>query len=218
MLDKFYTKFHPLVTKSASASREEVSQAKKLGKDPKTGLPVIARFGRYGPVLQLGKAAKDKDDRETEAPRFAPLPEGTTLDDITLKDALPMFELPRVIGKTKDGEEISADIGRYGPYVKVGKLFVSIKDHDPFKVTEAEAVKLIDAKKKAISEKVIADFGKLQVLNGPYGPYISDGKRNARIPKEKDPKKITEAEAKKLLDEAPARKSRWQGRKKTNSS
>src|SRR3989344_2111934 len=205
MLKKFYGQFHPLITKSEKATRAEVSQARTLGKDPKSGLPVIARFGRYGPVLQLGEAAKDKDDKTTPAPRFAPLPEGVELDDVTLEQALPMFNLPREVGKTTDGEIITANIGRYGPYVQVGKLFVSIKGHDSFSISEEKARQLIHQKIKAQKEKVIADFGKLQVLNGPYGPYVTDGKRNTRVPKETNPKKIDEATARKLLEEAPVK-------------
>ena len=212
MLKTFYSQFHPLVAKSEKATRAEVSQARTLGKDKKTGLPVIARFGRYGPVLQLGESAKNKDDNETP-PRFAPLPEGASLEDVTLTQALPMFDLPREVGKTADGEVITADIGRFGPYVQVDKLFVSIKDHDPLKITETQARELIAAKQKAQKEKVIADFGKIKVLNGPYGPYVTDGRRNARIPKDDDPKKITEKAAEKLLDESPSKK-RWPKQRK----
>src|SRR6185503_3170287 len=108
-------------------------QARKLGKDPKTGRIVVVRYGRYGPVLQLGEAGEDVPE-DAPKPIFAPLPEGVEMDDITLKGALPMFKLPRKVGQTKDGEEITANIGRYGPYVQVDKLFVSIKGHDPMTI------------------------------------------------------------------------------------
>jgi DNA topoisomerase-1 len=130
------------------------------------------------------------------------MPDGATLEDVNIEQALPMFSLPRAVGKTAKGEEIIADIGRFGPYVKVGNIFTSIKDHDPFKITEAEARKLIAAKEKKERERVIADWGKVQILNGPYGPYVTNGKQNARIPKEQDPKKLTEKAAQKLLEEA----------------
>jgi DNA topoisomerase-1 len=201
MLEKFYKGFHPLVEKSEDASRAEASQQRKLGKDPKTGEIVYARFGRFGPMLQLGKTP-EKGDKEAPKPKFAPMPAEATLETVTLTEALPMFNLPRVVGQTAKGEEIIADIGRFGPYVKVGEMFVSIKDQDPLTIKEAEARKAIAAKEKRERERVIADWGKIQVLNGPYGPYVTDGKNNARVPKEEDPKKITEKKAAKMLEEA----------------
>jgi DNA topoisomerase I len=209
MLKEFYKNFHPLVKLGEAVSREETSQARHLGTDPSSGKPIIARFGRYGPMLQRGEV---KDDEKLD---FAPLPEGAKLETVTLKDALEMFKLPRTVGKTTEGEEIQADIGRFGPYIKVGKLFVSIKGQDPLKITKDEAQKLYQAKLKQEAEKHIATFaGGIQILKGPYGPYVTNGKKNARIPKETDPKKLTEAEAKKLLDKAPAKGRRFNRRKK----
>jgi DNA topoisomerase I len=124
-----------------------------------------------------------------------------------------MFRLPRSVGKTADGQEITANIGRFGPYVQTGKLFVSIKGHDPMEITEADARQLIEHKQEAERKKVIADFGAIRILNGPYGPYITDGKKNARIPKDTKPEAIVEAEAKKMLDEAPKSKGRRFARK-----
>lgn len=204
MLESFYERFHPLVKKSESASREEASQARKLGDDPNTGLPIIVRFGRFGPVLQLGETP-EKDDKTAAKPRFAPLPAGTKMENITLDQALPMFQLPRVVGKTADGEEITADIGRFGPYVKVGKSYTSIKGYDPLTISEADAIKLIADKTKAAAERIINDFGKIKVLRGPYGPYITDGKKNARIPKSIKAEDLTEAEANELIEKAPTR-------------
>jgi DNA topoisomerase-1 len=201
MLEKFYKGFHPLITKSEDASRAEASQQRKLGKDPKTGDNVYARFGRFGPMLQMGETP-EKKDKEAPRPKFAPMPAEATLESVTLTQALPMFNLPRIVGKTSKGDEIIADIGRFGPYIKVGNAFTSIKDQDPLKITEAEARKVIAAKEKRERERVIADWGKVQVLNGPYGPYVSDGKQNARIPKDQDPKKVTEKTAQKMLAEA----------------
>jgi DNA topoisomerase-1 len=204
MLREFYQKFHPLIEASAKADRAEASQARELGKDPATGKPIIARFGRYGPMLQLGEAG-DTKDKSVPKPRFAPLPEGTTLETVTLEKALPMFSLPREVGKTEDGQEIVADIGRFGPYVKVGTTFVSIKGLDPLTITEAEAREAYKQKNEAAQKKTIADFGEIKVLQGPYGPYVTDGKKNARIPKSKDPKKITETQAKEMIAAAPAK-------------
>jgi len=205
MLEKFYAKFHPLIAKSQKATRAEVTGAKTLGKDPKTGLPVIARYGRYGPVLQLGESGNDKDDKNGLAPRFAPLPEGISLDEISLELALPMFNLPRDVGKTADGQPISANIGRFGPYLKVGDMFVSIKDQNPLRINENEARQLIKDKEQANAQRVIADWGELKVLNGPYGPYITDGSVNIRVAKGQDPKKITEEQARIALKEGKPR-------------
>ena len=214
MLDKFYKNFHKHIEKAEDIKREDVSNARVLGKDPKSGKNVIARFGRFGPMLQIGEA-KNKDGSEAEEkPRFAPMPKDADLKTVTLEQALKMFELPRVVGKTDKDEEIIADIGRFGPYVKVGKTFVSLKDVSPFKVTEKEAQKLYKEKLKQIKDRDIADFGKIKIIKGPYGPYITDGKKNAKIPKEMDPKKIKEAEAKKMLAEAPDKKRRFPKKKK----
>ena len=211
MIQQFYKEFHPLIKKSDSATRAEVSQARELGKDPQTGKPILARFGRYGPMLQRGET------EDEEKPSFAPMPEGATLEDVTLEQALKMFELPRIVGTTPEGEEIAADIGRFGPYIKVGKLFVSIKPLSPFKITEAEARKLYKDKLDKEAKRHVNTFANgIQVLNGMYGPYVTDGKKNAKIPKGTDPAKLTEADCQKLLDEAPARKGRgrFTGRKK----
>jgi DNA topoisomerase-1 len=201
MMKEFYERFHPLVEKSAKADRAEAAQARELGKDPKTGKPVITRFGRYGPMLQLGETG-DVKDKDAEKPRFAPLPTGATLDDVTLEQALPMFNLPRIVGQTDKGEEISADIGRFGPYIKVGKTYVSLKEHDPLTISEEQARQLYQEKQQAAAKSVVAEFDKIRILIGPYGPYVTDGKKNARINKSQDPAKLTEAEAKTILEKA----------------
>jgi DNA topoisomerase-1 len=201
MIAKFYKEFHPLVKKGEEADRSEVSQARKLGTDPKTKKPVVARFGRYGPMLQRGEAEDD------EKPSFAPLPEGTTMEDVTLEQALKMFELPRLVGTTTDGQEIRANIGRFGPYIQVDKTFVSIKPLNPFRITEAEARKLYKEKLAKEAKRHIQTFESgIQVLNGMYGPYVTDGKKNAKIPDTMKPEKLTEEQCKKLLEEAPVKK------------
>lgn len=203
VLDDFYKPFHQLVEASADVSRAEATQTRHIGDDPKTGLPIFARFGRYGPMLQKGEQSDDPK------PEFAPLPQGRTIENVTLEEALEAFKLPRVVGKTEDGHEIKAAIGRFGPYILVNKLFVSIKPPlDPHTISESEARELYAAKLKAEAEKNIVDFGDgVKVLNGRYGPYITDGKKNAKIPKDTDPKSITHEQAKKLLADAPAKKS-----------
>ena len=212
MLRQFYESFHPLVEKSQLASRADAMKAREIGKDPKTGELVQARFGRFGPVLQMGNSP-GSSEKDAPKPRFAPLPEGTTIETVTLDQALPMFNLPRRVGQTTDGKEITADIGPYGPYVKVEKQFISLKDKDPLTISEAEAREVIAAHTRAAANKTIADFGKLKILRGPYGPYVTNGKKNARIPKNADPEKLAEAEAQKLLDDAPDKpKFRRRGR------
>jgi len=208
MLRDFYTPFHELIEKSGGIKRSEVAQARELGTDPKTHKPVFARFGRFGPMLQLGS------QEDEEKPKFAPLPAGAKLETVTLEEALEMFKLPRSVGTTDDGQEIKANIGRFGPYIQIGKLFVSIKPKDPFEITEAEAQELYADKLKKEAEKNIADFGDIKVLNGRFGPYVTDGTKNAKIPKETDPKTLTEAQAKELLDKAPVKKGRFVRKKK----
>ncbi len=211
MIKSFYEKFHPLVVSSADISRQEVSQARLIGPDPKSGEPIYARFGRYGPMLQMGDV--DDEDKEKK-PTFAPLPKGSSIDTVTLEQALVMFQLPRTVGTTEDGEAIKANIGRFGPYVQVGKTFVSIKPLDPHTITLEEALDLYAAKLQKDADKHINEFKSgIKILNGPYGPYITDGKKNARIAKDVDPKAITEAEAKKLLAAAPAKKRAFKRKK-----
>jgi DNA topoisomerase-1 len=212
MLKEFYEPFHKRIEGSGDIDRKSVAQARTVGTDPKTGKLIMARFGRFGPMLQLG------DGEGEEKPTFAPMPKGARVEDVTLEQALEAFKLPRTVGTTEDGQDIKANVGRFGPYIQVGKLYVSIKKPlDPNTITEAEARELYAEKLKAEAEKNIADFGDgIKVLKGRFGPYITDGKKNAKIPKDTEPTSITHDEAKKLLDEAPAKtaKRRFTRRKK----
>jgi DNA topoisomerase-1 len=209
MIKNFYKNFHPLIEKSDDISREESTQTRHLGADPKSGKPIMARYGRYGPMLQRGETESE------EKPDFAPMPDGAGIETVTLEQALEMFKLPRTVGQTEDGHDIKANIGRFGPYIQVGKLFVSIKPHDPMKITEEEARELYAEKLEKEKNKYIQTFKSgIQIVNGPYGPYVTDGKKNARIPKATDPVKMTEAEAKELIAKAPAKKKRVIHRKK----
>lgn len=202
MLAEFYKPFHQLIVDSGGIDRSQVAQAREVGTDPKSGKPVLARFGRFGPMLQLG--ATEAEDK----PQFAPMPNGKKIDTITLEEALHAFKLPRIVGQTKDGEDIKANIGRFGPYIQVGKLYVSIKPLDPHDITHEQALELYAEKLKAEAEKNIADFGDgIKVLNGRFGPYITDGKKNVKIPKDTDPKSITHEQAKEMIAGAkPGRK------------
>lgn len=203
MLEGFYKPFHELIAQSGGIDRSTVGANREVGTDPKTGKPIFARFGRFGPMLQLG--SQDDDEK----PTFAPLPKGTKIETVTIEEALHAFKLPRLVGQTRDGQDIKANIGRFGPYIQVGKLFVSIKPIDPHDITLEQALELYDAKLKAEAEKNIADFGDgIKVLNGRFGPYITDGKKNVKVPKDTEPKDITHDQAKKLIAEAPAKKGR----------
>jgi len=203
VLSEFYTPFHKLVEESAGVSRAEATQTRHIGDDPKTGLPIFARFGRFGPMLQKGEQSDDPK------PTFAPLPSGSRIETVTLEQALEMFKLPRLVGLTKDGKEIKANIGRFGPYIVIDKLFVSIKPHDPSTITLDEARELYEEKLRTEAEKNIANFEDgIKILNGRFGPYITDGKRNIKIPKTEDPKTITHEQAKERLNEAPTKKTR----------
>lgn len=201
MIAEFYNgSLKPLIKASADVSRAETSQSRTLGSDPKSGKPIIVRFGRFGPMLQKGETTDD------EKPAFAPLPKETTMDNVTLDQALPMFDLPRTVGALEDGRAIFGNLGRFGPYIQVDKVFVSLKELDPLTITESEARVLFAEKLVQIAERNIADFGTIKILKGPYGPYITDGKKNARIAKDIDPTQLTQADAKKMLADAPAKK------------
>ena len=203
MLEKFYAPFHALIEQSGNIDRRTVGANREVGIDPKSGKPIIARFGRFGPMLQLG-LSDDKADK----PQFAPLPKGTKIETVTLEQALHAFELPRLVGQTEDGQDIKANVGRFGPYIQIGKLYVSLKDIDPREVTQEQARELYAAKLKAEAEKNIADFGGgIKVLNGRFGPYVTDGNKNAKIPKDTDPKTITRDQALELLANAPQKRS-----------
>jgi DNA topoisomerase-1 len=211
-LEKFWKPFITQVEYiEKNVSREEVAQARELGKHPESGKPITVRMGRYGPFVQVGT----KDDEEK--PKFAGLRPGQKMDLIKLPEALELFRLPVSLGETAEGEPVQSNIGRFGPYIKYGAKYVSLKPpDDPYTVDLPRALEVIRLKKEADANRIIQDFGvdNIQVLNGRYGPYITDGKRNARIPKETDPKAITLEVCRELLAVAPLRGSRF-GRKKT---
>lgn len=200
MLREFYDPFHAKIKESGQIERSAVAGQRLIGIDPKDDQPIYARIGRYGGMLQKGDS-NQPDAKVT----FANLPAGTTIESVTLEQATKMFSLPRTVGQTADGQEIVANIGRFGPYIKVGSLFVSIKPESPFEITEAKARELYQAKLDAEAAKHIAEWGDIQVLNGRYGPYITDGTKNVKIPKDVEPKSITEEQAKEILSKAPAK-------------
>jgi DNA topoisomerase-1 len=202
LLEKFWKPFIDLVDHTeSSVSRDEVAQARDLGVDPASGKPMSVRMGRFGPFVQIGT----KDD--ADKPRFAGLRAGQKMDSITHPQALELFKLPRKLGSTAAGEEITANVGRFGPYVKYGAKYVSLKSDDPYEVTLERALEVIKDKEIADANRLILDFpdAGIQVLNGRYGPYITDKSRNAKIPKDREPKSLTLEECQALLAAAPER-------------
>ena len=209
LLDDFWRPFNKLCEeKETSVTREQVAQARELGTDPKSGKPVTVRMGRYGPFVQIGT----KDDEEK--PKFAGLRPGQKMNDIDLATALELFKLPRKLGETPDGLSVSASVGRFGPYVRYGDKYVSIKGDDPYTIELPRALELIEEKKIADASRIILDFEEegIQVLNGRYGPYITNKAKNARVPKDREPKSLTLEECIELLAAAPERGRR--GKKK----
>jgi len=159
-------------------------------------------------MLQKGETESE------EKPAFAPLPTNKDINNVSLDEALEMFKLPRLIGKTIDGKEIHANIGRFGPYIQVEKVYVSIKPLDPFTIDEKQARELYEEKKKIEKDKYIKKFkGGISVVNGPYGPYVTDGKRNARIPKDQKPEDLDEQTCKDLLSKVPERRKKRRTKK-----
>ena len=209
MLKKFYQPFHKTV-KDTIATRERATGSRELGKDPHSGLDVIVRMAKYGPVAQI----YNPDDPEVK-PRLASLKKGQRIDTLTLEEALDLFRLPRIAGEY-EGQELVVAEGRFGPYVKHMSKFYSIpKNIDPLSITEEECIELINAKNDAEAARNIKSFiedPSVKVLNGRFGPYISNGKVNAKIPKGKEPKEITFEEALQYIDEAskkePAKRKR----------
>jgi DNA topoisomerase-1 len=202
LLERFWKPFIDLVNHTeTSVSREEVAQARELGVDPASGKPMTVRMGRFGPFVQIGT----KDD--ADKPKFAGLRPGQKMDQITFAEALELFKLPRKLGLTAAGEEITTNVGRFGPYVKYGAKYVSLKTDDPYEITPERALEVIREKEIADANRLILDFpeAKIQVLNGRYGPYITDKERNAKIPKDKEPKSLTLEECQALLAAAPVR-------------
>ncbi len=188
-----------------NVTREEVAESREIGKDPVSGKPISVRMGQYGPFVQQG--TRDDPDK----PRFASLLPGQHMDDVTLADALKLLSLPRDLGQSPDGTPISVGRGQFGPYVKFGAKYASIKEDDPFTLELQRAIEIVEAKLAADRERTILDFpdAGLQVLKGRYGPYVTDRKKNAKVPKDRDPASLTLEECQALIAAAPERKGRF---------
>lgn len=265
MLARFYKPFHATIG-TVQETAERATGSRELGTDPASGKPIIARIGRFGPMIQIGTA------EDEEKPRFASLRKDQSIQTITLQEALDLFKLPRTLGES-NGDIVSVGIGRFGPYVRLGATYASLTpDDDPLEIDLRRAVELIDLKKAANATRDLGEykgemivqgrgrfgpfvkFGKtyanvpkgeepstvtferavelieaklagarqnilkefegsvIQVLAGRYGPYITDGEKNANVPKEKAPEDVTLEEATALLAAAPERKGGKKGR------
>ncbi len=188
VMKDFYGNFKKTIDeKESSISKEDYLQVREVGIDPKSGKPVSARVGRFGPFVQIGT----KDDEEK--PKFVAIPEHLNMDTITLDEALFLFTLPRTVGKTESGEEIKANIGRFGPYLQVKTKFYSLKTDDPYTVDLNRALEIIKETDEAKEKSTIKTFEKekIQILVGQYGPYIKQGRKNFKIPKNAEAENLT---------------------------
>ncbi len=198
--------------KEETVSRQEAKLTRILGQDPKSGKDVSVRLGRYGPHAQIGTV----DDEEK--PRFAGLRGKQRLETITLEDALELFKLPRDLGVTPEGETVSASIGRFGAYIRYGNKFVSLKDADPHTVELAYALELVAAKKQADLDRILRTWegSDVQILKGRWGPFIKKGKKNARMPKDREVESLTLEECLAAIEAAPdKRRGKKAAKKKT---
>jgi len=215
LLKEFWRPFIERVhEKDESVSRQEAQQARELGTDPKTGKPVIVRLGRYGPFAQIGQA------EDEEKPQFAGLRTGQKMETITLEEALELFKLPRHLGETPEGEPVQANIGRFGPYIRYGnRNFVSLKEIDPHDVTLEQALELIAQHKQMLKDRIIKSFDAegIEILKGRYGPFVTDGERNASVPKDAEAADLTLEQCRKMLAQAPPKGRRGKFGKKKSS-
>ncbi|MEO1098411.1 MAG: DNA topoisomerase, partial [Bacteroidota bacterium] len=206
MIQSFYGDFHTKVETTENIERSEVQSSREIGNDPATGKKIIARLGKFGPLVQLGE-----EEEGGEKPKFASLRPGQFIESITLEEALDLFKLPREVGVLED-KPMSAAIGRFGPYIRHDGKFVSIpKTDDPYTINEDRAIELILAKREADANKFIKGFDEnpdVQVLNGRWGPYIKVGKKNVKIPKDKEASELTLAECLELAEKAPEKRGR----------
>ncbi len=211
LMEKFWGPFKELVTdKTESVDRTDAGSARELGIDPASGKPISARIGRFGPMVQIGTV------EDEEKPKFASLQPGQSIYSISLEEALKLFDMPRKLGES-NGEQVTVGIGRFGPFAKRGSTYASLKkEDDPYAIDLARAVFLIEEKEEIARNRIIKSFegSDIQVLNGRFGPYISDGAMNGKIPKDREPASLTLEEVTQLMAETgkPARKG-WGAKK-----
>ena len=221
---KFYEPFKEnLENKSETVKREDLIKKREIGIDPESGLPIIARIGRFGAYVQLGEWSEEGKEANDGKPKMSSLEKGQSIDTLSLEEALQLLVLPRMVGKNADDEEIIANIGRYGPYLKVGGKTVSLpENYSPQTISLVECKAVIEQADKISEEKAkpISDLGEdpttkgqILVKNGRYGPYITDGKTNVSVPKNMEPNDITRESAIDLLEKK--RNSPSRSRKKS---
>ena len=200
MIESFYTPFHKTVDETL-ANADRAKGERIIGEDPSTGKPISVRVGRFGPLVQIG-------DSEDDDKKFASLRAGQSIETITLEEALELFKLPRTVGEYKN-VPVSAAIGRFGPYLKYGSLFVSIpKTHDVFEIDINSAMELIDLKIKTESEKHLKTFEEdkaVEILKGKWGPYIAHNKVYFKIPKDTDYETLTYQDVLKIMEAQPSK-------------
>ena len=220
--DSFYKDLTHMVGETEKLSPEERKQERILGLDPKSGRIVSVRHGPFGPHAMIG--TKD-DPKEAGKPKSASLKIGQDISLISLEDALDLFVLPRLLGETPVGEHITACLGRFGPYLNYGeKKNLSLKGleekgdnpYDPYTITFEQALPLIEQKKIIEANKIIQNFEEkgIQVLNGRFGPYVTDGNKNVKVPKDQDPKDLSLAECEEMIENAPVKRGRFGVKKK----
>ena len=220
--DSFYKYLTEMVGKTEKLSPEERKQERVLGTDPKSGRTVSVRHGPFGPHAMIG--TKD-DPKEAGKPKSASLKIGQDITSITLEEALELFVLPRLLGETPDGEHITACLGRFGPYLNYGeKKNLSLKGlekegedpYDPYTITFEQALPLVEEKKIIEANKVIQNFEEkgIQVLNGRFGPYVTDGTKNVKVPKDQEPKELSLEECIHMIENAPVKRGRFGTKKK----
>jgi DNA topoisomerase-1 len=205
LLQRFWEPFNALVLeKTESVDRSDATGARELGIDPESGKPVSVRLGRYGAYAQIG--SKEDEDK----PKFASLRPGQSMHTINLDDALQLFLLPRKLG-FDNGEEVSVAVGRFGPFAKRGSTYASLgKEDDPYTIDFERALALVREREAFLANRLIRKFddSPIEILNGRYGPYITDGEKNGRIPKDREPTSLTLAECVAILAAAPMRPKR----------
>lgn len=216
MISNFYQDFEPQVERTLNEKTEHRVGERELGVDPKSGKPISVKIGRFGPVVQMGTPSDD------EKPQFANLTKGQSIETITLEEALELFKLPRTLGEL-EGQVVKANVGRFGPYVQLGKLFVSIpKGEDPMDITLERAAELIQEKRLKEEQSHLKQFDEdpdLEVRAGRWGPYIAYKGKNYKLPKS-DAERATELtydECKKII-EAEAKKPATRGRGRATKS
>ena len=204
VMQEFYGGFKKTIEeKEETVNKEDYLQIREIGTDPKSGKPMSARVGRFGPFVQIGT----KDDEEK--PLFVAIPKHLNMDTITMDEALFLFTLPRVVGQNKDGEDIKANIGRFGPYLQVKSTYFSLKTDDPYKIELPRALEVIQEITEAKAKATIKVFEKekIHVLIGRYGPYIKQGRKNYKIPKGKEAEELTLEECEEIIAKDPKSKT-----------